>query len=545
MLTFKQMEINKVSWNNSEKKVNLAFPIAKVNKEKRTVSGFATLDNIDRHGDIVTPEASEKAFTRFRGNLREMHQPIAVGKVLSFSPKEFLDPQTNKSYQGVYVNAYISKGAQDTWEKVLDGTLTGFSIGGNIVESSYEPGDSKEDTRIIKDYELMELSLVDNPANPLANIFSIQKNVDGMVLKGMAAETEIENVFWCNTDLVATTSTASFSDCMSCGDSMTNVGWVEKSDTEKNVSIKKAIDTYFAKDDAPGPTHEATTQDGDATVTSQNTINLYPDQDAIKKGGSVGSYVKWNSSGGTAYGKIIRVIKSGSYKVPGTSFEITGTKEDPAAAVRLYKKTAKGFVATETMVGHKLSTLTQVSVKITKSADEKLLRKGGNKEMADEINETFSEEVVENVPEIEVVEEFAAVDSEVVEGDVEKAATVSELPVDELDFAKMVDTLKAEITETITKNYADATNAAQDVQKSVDDVNSHIQKSIDDFGSKVTELSNNVAEVTKMVSDLQKRVDAYESTTAIKKSGDVQTSPDENKITKSIWQGHFLGVNNI
>jgi hypothetical protein len=76
------MNIQKVQWNNSQSTVNMSFPITKVDKEKRTVSGFATLDNIDRHGDIVTAEASEKAFARFRGNLREMHAPIAVGKVL-------------------------------------------------------------------------------------------------------------------------------------------------------------------------------------------------------------------------------------------------------------------------------------------------------------------------------------------------------------------------------------------------------------------------------------------------------------------------------
>jgi hypothetical protein len=551
MLTFKQMDINKVSWNNSEKKVNLAFPIAKVNKEKRTVSGFATLDNIDRHGDIVTPEASEKAFTRFRGNLREMHQPIAVGKVLSFSPKKFLDPETNKSYQGVYVDAYISKGAQDTWEKVLDGTLTGFSIGGNIVEASYEPGDSKDDTRVIKDYELMELSLVDNPANPLANIFSIQKSTDGLTLKGMAVDTQIENVFWCNTDLIATTSTGTSSDCISCGESMSNVGWVEKSDIEKNVSIKKVIDAYFKKDDAPGPTHAATTRDADAgtnadgAITSEDTINRYPDQNKIKKSEiSTGDFVTWGSSGGSAHGKVIKIIKNGSYKVPNSSFTIKGSAEDPAAAIRVYKKKEKVFVPTDTVVGHKISTLSKVNVKLSKSVQNNTFSKGGNKEMADELNEDFSEELVETPSEIEVVEEFAAVDSELVDG-VEKAATVSELPVDELDFAKMVDTLKSEITETIKKNYADATSTAQDVQKSVDDFNSNIQKSIDDFGSKVSELSNNVAEVTKMVNDLQKRVDAYEGATAVKKSGDVVTSSDENKITKSIWQGHFLGVSNI
>ena len=83
------MSIEKSLWSNGAKKVNLSFPIAKVNKEKRTVSGFATLDNYDRHGDKVLPDASKRAFERFRGNLREMHQPIAVGKILSFNEEGF------------------------------------------------------------------------------------------------------------------------------------------------------------------------------------------------------------------------------------------------------------------------------------------------------------------------------------------------------------------------------------------------------------------------------------------------------------------------
>lgn len=280
------MNIKKVQWNNNESTVRMAFPIAKVNKEARTVSGFATMDNVDRHGDIVTAEASEKAFANFRRNLREMHQPISVGKVLSFHPEEYFDKDSGKSYKGIYVNAYVSKGAQDTWEKVLDGTLTGFSIGGNIVQSSYEPGD-KEDRRVIKEYELMELSLVDTPANPLANIFSIQKNADGTtVVKGMAADTSVENVFWCKTDKIASSTIEVSKDCVVCGAGMDNVGWIESSETEKGLAISKVIDQYLKKDDAPGPTHEATTheQDNQNVVDSKSTINLYPDQNKkIKK----------------------------------------------------------------------------------------------------------------------------------------------------------------------------------------------------------------------------------------------------------------------
>ena len=103
------MIIEKSHWSSNGNAINLAVPFTKVNREKRTVSGFATLDNLDQTGDVVTQEASMKAFEGFRGNLREMHQPLAVGKVASFRPETFYDPITKEFYNGVYVDAYISK----------------------------------------------------------------------------------------------------------------------------------------------------------------------------------------------------------------------------------------------------------------------------------------------------------------------------------------------------------------------------------------------------------------------------------------------------
>jgi hypothetical protein len=73
----------------------------------------------------------------------------------------------------------------------------------------------------------------------------------------------------------------------------------------------------------------------------------------MTKGVGVGDMVSWNSSGGTATGKITRIISNGKYNVPNSSFSITGTPEDPAAVIRLYRDGKP----TDTMVGHKVSTL--------------------------------------------------------------------------------------------------------------------------------------------------------------------------------------------
>src|SRR5210317_2055613 len=140
------MTKSKAHWDMEGDTVRLSMPFSKVDVERRIVSGFATLDNVDKQNDIVTTDASMKAFSKFRGNIREMHQPSAVGKMVSFKEEKYFDPETKKFYSGVYVSAYISKGAQNTWEKVLDGTLSGFSIGGrmNDWDDAYdEKGDSQ------------------------------------------------------------------------------------------------------------------------------------------------------------------------------------------------------------------------------------------------------------------------------------------------------------------------------------------------------------------------------------------------------------------
>jgi len=94
-------------------------------------------------------------------------------------------------------------------------------------------------------------------------------------------------------------------------------------------------------------------------------INRYKQQldDVINKAKELkrGDSVSWNSSGGTARGKITKIITNSSESVPNSSFTITGTPDDPAALIQVYSKTTDGYQPTDTVVGHKLSTLTKIS----------------------------------------------------------------------------------------------------------------------------------------------------------------------------------------
>ena len=238
------MLTNKAHWVTEGDNVRLSMPIGKVDIERRMVSGFATLDNVDKQGDIVTTESSVEAFKNFRGNLREMHQPSAVGKIVSFKEDKYFDPNDKKFYSGVYVSAYVSKGAQDAWEKVLDGTYTGFSIGGNIKtwDDAYDEKMDKS-IRVIKNYELHELSLVDNPANQFANIVSIEKVNGQNVVSGYLSKAEVENVFWDSESGIVMISDAESAVSPTNGNKMQNIGFIEKNDKENTEMIKFLVDS--------------------------------------------------------------------------------------------------------------------------------------------------------------------------------------------------------------------------------------------------------------------------------------------------------------
>lgn len=221
------MNISKASLATDGNKVCLTMPLSKVDKENRTVSGWASLDNLDSQKDLVKADATRAAFGAFRGNIREMHQNIAVGRMLNFTEQVYFDEKTEKFYNGIVVEVYVSKGSPTTWEKVLDGTLTGFSIGGNILKSEdvFDKAAGSA-VRVVTEYELVELSLVDSPANKLANVISVHKTADGIFIDGMMAKSKSESVFYCQADGLAKTSNDYSVDCPE-GHKMENIGWIE------------------------------------------------------------------------------------------------------------------------------------------------------------------------------------------------------------------------------------------------------------------------------------------------------------------------------
>ena len=546
--------LHKAFWHSEDNSIKLSMPIAKIDKEKRTVSGFATLDNVDKQSDIVPTDVSIKAFERFRGNLREMHMPVAVGRVMSFKSDKFYDKEKDKFYNGVYVDAYISKGAQDTWEKVLDGTLSGFSIGGSIkdTEDQYDPEMDKS-IRVIKDYELHELSLVDNPANQFANIVSIQKAEDGQnTFDGIMTKMSLENVYWSKENNIVRLSKE---EDIRSGETL--IGFVETTDNEKNQTIKNLIKAH----------HGTMTNEN---VPTKNPATIKPkkkkkdDEEDMDKASNVkvGDMVSWNSSGGTARGKVTRVVRNGKIKVPNSSFTITGTPEDPAVAIRLYRDGK----ATDTIVGHKMKTLRRVTMKSEQVSDNSN-KEVNNMAKTEQEATVVAEEV--QIEKTEVVEDELVVVDEIVKSDSDAPAdapaeaVAEDAPVEEVvapvapaEDAPAEDA-PADVEKAVQSKDDDLANAVNTVKVSVEEISKSVTAAVGELAATVKSINEQLAELTKSVAkvteevttvksnveEFGKRVDAVEDDTAIRKSGDLGGVVQGNKIKKgSMWGGRFLNT---
>lgn len=90
--------------------------------------------------------------------------------------------------------------------------------------------------------------------------------------------------------------------------------------------------------------------DGLVNADDDNDMEELGKADSVR----VGQIVSWGSSGGRAEGKVKRVIRDGSYNVPDSDFTITGTPDNPAVVIEVYRDGKPSG----RMVGHRMNSLT-------------------------------------------------------------------------------------------------------------------------------------------------------------------------------------------
>ena len=115
---------------------------------------------------------------------------------------------------------------------------------------------------------------------------------------------------------------------------------------------------------------------GEGKSMLETMLGLEPmmEEDSVRAVDVVGDFVSWDSSGGTARGQIEHVMREGVLGIPGTDFSITAEEGDPAVLIRVYEEFRDGWRATETLVGHKASTLTSIDP-LPEASPEEAMRK--------------------------------------------------------------------------------------------------------------------------------------------------------------------------
>ena len=96
---------------------------------------------------------------------------------------------------------------------------------------------------------------------------------------------------------------------------------------------------------------------GDIDDSASSEENSMDESRAAADALKVGDFVEWNSSGGMARGQIEHIMREGTLGIPDSDFSINATPEDPAALIRIFRDGE----ATETLVGHRFSTLVKIS----------------------------------------------------------------------------------------------------------------------------------------------------------------------------------------
>ena len=141
------------------------------------VKGLATDATLDLDEQICDPEWLKTAMPEWFkiGNIREMHQSKAIGKAM----------EMEQSGTGFVVEAKIVD--SEAARLVEEGIYTGFSVGikgARVEKSESAPGG------MIRSGKIVEVSLVDRPANPSC-VIELAKSVKGELVKG-AAMADIE-----------------------------------------------------------------------------------------------------------------------------------------------------------------------------------------------------------------------------------------------------------------------------------------------------------------------------------------------------------------
>lgn len=163
---------------NTKGLFDYSFDIVKFDTKERTIEGYASVEILDHDNEIIGLEALKSGLSDYMVNpiLKLMHHDLAIGKILEAEIDDV----------GLYVKAKIStktRRAVEAWGLVEEGIIKAFSIGGKIIDYVDETvKDTERMVRRITKMKLLEISIVDIPANPASFFTVVSKSLNGGVI---------------------------------------------------------------------------------------------------------------------------------------------------------------------------------------------------------------------------------------------------------------------------------------------------------------------------------------------------------------------------
>ena len=161
------MDKQKVLYINTQFTKDMPLPTVDGKIDSIYIEGMANTTAVDRESDVIPMAVWEQGIKNYLKN------PIILAHHCADEPIGRME-EHKISTAGLWVKARISAAAEETFSLIKDGVLTAFSVGFIIKDAVY---DSLTDLFIIKELDLLEISVVSIPCNQ-DSTFSLSKAFD-------------------------------------------------------------------------------------------------------------------------------------------------------------------------------------------------------------------------------------------------------------------------------------------------------------------------------------------------------------------------------
>jgi len=170
------------------------------------VAGYASVEMVDKQGDLITKGALREAFKKFMGspgfrNVQLAHSNIQVGEVIpDYTDSSGRIWKSEVDDTGMFVVIQLRddiEKAREVAAEIRKGKLKSFSIGGQAFERVNKSNSERGDYREIRRMELHEVTICEKGINPEAQFRILKEDKSKKLEKGEKmtdAMTELQDV---------------------------------------------------------------------------------------------------------------------------------------------------------------------------------------------------------------------------------------------------------------------------------------------------------------------------------------------------------------